>query len=197
MSVAIVPMAREFGWTASVAGLVQSAFFWGYALSQIPGGYLTSRIGGRTVLPGGVGLWSGATTMLPLLAGSVPGLCFSRAAVGLGEAMAPSAATDMVSRVIDNSQRARAISFIFAGLHVGSLVGLLIAPVLIEQFGWYVILVKDLFAAVPTNASQAERVLRLWWRRLGLVRGMGAAGGSLCGAGPSDGCQAVWSADRR
>lgn len=139
MSVAIVPMAREFGWTASVAGLVQSAFFWGYALSQIPGGYLTSRIGGRTVLPGGVGLWSGATAMLPLLASSVPGLCFSRAAVGLGEAMAPSAATDMVSRVIDNSQRARAISFIFAGLHVGSLLGLLIAPVLIEQFGWYVV----------------------------------------------------------
>lgn len=140
MSVAIVPMAREFGWTASVAGLVQSAFFWGYALSQIPGGYLTSRIGGRTVLPGGVGLWSGATAMLPLLASSVPGLCFSRAAVGLGEAMAPSAATDMVSRVIDNSERARAISFIFAGLHVGSLLGLLIAPVLIEQFGWYVVL---------------------------------------------------------
>lgn len=138
MSVAIVPMAREFGWNASVAGLVQSAFFWGYALSQIPGGYLTSRIGGRTVLPGGVGLWSGATAMLPFLAGSLPGLCFSRAAVGLGEAMAPSAATDMVSRVIDNSERARAISFIFSGLHVGSLLGLLIAPVLIENFGWYV-----------------------------------------------------------
>ena len=29
-----------------------------------------------------------------------PGLCFSRAMVGLGEGVAPSAATDMVARVI-------------------------------------------------------------------------------------------------
>lgn len=34
MSVAIIPMARDFGWSPSVAGVVQSSFFWGYALSQ-------------------------------------------------------------------------------------------------------------------------------------------------------------------
>jgi ACS family sodium-dependent inorganic phosphate cotransporter len=29
MSVAIIPMAQDYGWSPSVAGLVQSAFFWG------------------------------------------------------------------------------------------------------------------------------------------------------------------------
>ena len=64
------------------------------------------------------------------------GLYASRALVGLGEGVAPSGATDMVARVIAKNERARAISFIFSGLHVGSLLGLLVAPPLIENFGW-------------------------------------------------------------
>jgi ACS family sodium-dependent inorganic phosphate cotransporter len=59
ISVAIIPMAHEFGWSSTVAGLVQSSFFWGYLLSQIPGGYAASLLGGRKVLPAGVGVWSG------------------------------------------------------------------------------------------------------------------------------------------
>ena len=36
-------------------------------------------------------------------------------------------------------ERSRAISFIFSGLQVGSLAGLLVAPPLIEHFGWEVV----------------------------------------------------------
>jgi ACS family sodium-dependent inorganic phosphate cotransporter len=136
MSVAIIPMAQEYGWSAGVAGLVQSAFFWGYILCQLPGGYLASAVGGRAVMPAGVGLWSLATAAVPLLAGTVPGLCAARAAVGLGEAVAPSAATDMVARVVPAGERSRAVAFVFGGLHVGSVLGLLAAPVLIERLGW-------------------------------------------------------------
>ena len=75
ISVAIIPMAKAFGWSPTVAGLVQSSFFWGYMVSQIPGGYVNSRYGGRTVLPIGVGLWSGATAAVPVLAGTIPGAC--------------------------------------------------------------------------------------------------------------------------
>ena len=75
ISVAIIPMAKAFGWSPTVAGLVQSSFFWGYIVSQIPGGYVNSRFGGRTVLPIGVGLWSGATAAVPVLAGTIPGAC--------------------------------------------------------------------------------------------------------------------------
>ena len=47
LSVAIIPMSHQFGWNSSTAGLVQSSFFWGYALSQLPGGWLAKIIGGR------------------------------------------------------------------------------------------------------------------------------------------------------
>ena len=45
----------------------------------------------------------------------------------------------MVARVISQDERSRAMSFIFGGLHVGSLLGLFVAPPLIEHFGWPVV----------------------------------------------------------
>ena len=69
MSIAIIPMAKDFGWNSSIAGLVQSSFFYGYLLCQIPGGFVTQRFGGKKVMPVGVGAWSIATCLVPVLAG--------------------------------------------------------------------------------------------------------------------------------
>jgi ACS family sodium-dependent inorganic phosphate cotransporter len=49
LSVAIIPMSHQYGWNSSTAGLVQSSFFWGYAMSQLPGGWLAKLFGGRFV----------------------------------------------------------------------------------------------------------------------------------------------------
>lgn len=136
ISIAVIPMAKDFGWSPSTIGIIQSSFFYGYLLSQIPGGYAANRWGGRRILPWGVGIWSLATASVPLLAGTLFGLCVSRAAVGLGEGIAPSAATDIVARAIDPRNRSRAISIIFGGLHVGSLLGLTVAPIIISQWNW-------------------------------------------------------------
>jgi ACS family sodium-dependent inorganic phosphate cotransporter len=157
ISVAIIPMAEEFGWSPTTAGLVQSSFFCGYLLSQLPGGLASSLLGGRRVLPAGVAMWSAATAGVPFLASTIPGLFLSRAAVGLGEGVAPSAATDIVARIIDTAERSRAISFIFGGLHVGSLLGLAVAPVVIEQLGWPVVFY--LFGGLGLAWSA-------WWQRL-------------------------------
>lgn len=43
MSVAVIPMAEELGWSASDRGLVSSAFFWGYSATQVPAGYLSTK----------------------------------------------------------------------------------------------------------------------------------------------------------
>lgn len=136
MSVAIIPMAKEFGWSPSVAGIVQSSFFYGYMASQIPSGWLANKFSGRLVLPGGVALWSAFTAAVPLFSAMVPTLCVSRAAVGFGEGVAPSAVNDIVVKSVPKRERGRSMSTIFGGLHVGSILGLLLAPPLIAEYGW-------------------------------------------------------------
>ncbi len=136
ISVAIIPMAKDFGWSPTIIGLVQSSFFYGYLLSQLPGGYASSRFGGKNVLSAGVGLWSLSTACIPFAAGTIPGLFASRALVGLGEGLAPAAATDLIAKVVPLNQRSGATSFVFGGLHVGSLLGLTLAPWLIDTWGW-------------------------------------------------------------
>nr|GMC58629.1 pentatricopeptide repeat-containing protein At5g66520-like [Ipomoea batatas] len=106
LSVAIIPMSHQFGWNSSVAGLVQSSFFWGYALSQLPGGWLAKIFGGRKVLEVGVLVWSLATALVPILSGFMPALIFSRILVGIGEGVSPSAATDLIARHVNTIGRA-------------------------------------------------------------------------------------------
>jgi ACS family sodium-dependent inorganic phosphate cotransporter len=66
MSISILPMSREFNWSPSTVGLVQSSFFWGYLLTQIAGGIWADKVGGKRVLGLGVVLWSIATILTPI-----------------------------------------------------------------------------------------------------------------------------------
>ena len=97
----------------------------------------------------------GCFLCLMLICVSCAGLLGVRAAVGLGEGVAPSAATDMVARVIAPEERSRAIAFIFGGLHVGSLLGLLVAPVLIERFGWQTVRLLAFHSMLPPAVGNA------------------------------------------
>ena len=176
MSVAIIPMAHDFGWSPTTSGLVQSAFFAGYALTQVPGGYQAAKRGGAVILPLGVALWSAATAAVPLAAGTgaLPLLLLCRAAVGAGEGLAPSSATDMIARATPPSERARTVSFVFGGLHAGSLVGLLAAPPLIDAFGW---------RAVFYGFGGVGLLWCAWWREGGRREGAGAGPSSARSGG--------------
>ena len=65
ISIAIIPMAEDNGWSATVQGAVMSAFFLGYVTLQIPAGYLSDRFGGKWVLGLGVLFWSLFTLLTP------------------------------------------------------------------------------------------------------------------------------------
>jgi len=137
MSVAVIPMAHELGWSALDRGLVSSSFFWGYTATQLPGGYIATKVGGAKVLAAGVCLWSLGTLIAPPAAQvSLLALCCSRVLVGLGEGVAPSAATTVLARLMPPNERSRAVSMVWGGLDVGSAVGLLLSGPLIRCYGW-------------------------------------------------------------
>src|SRR5882672_7600947 len=84
ISVAIIPMATDKGYDAVPQGWVLSSFFWGYLVSQLIGGWMADRFGGKKVLAFGVTAWSLATLVTPLAAASFAPLLAARALLGIG-----------------------------------------------------------------------------------------------------------------
>eukprot|EP00798_Chlamydomonas_sp_ICE-L_P016886 gene16886-23161_t len=136
LTLAILPMADEMGWNPTTTGLIQSSFFYGFLLMQVPGGAIASKLGGRRVLPVGVSVWSLATFLAPLLSTSFGPFCASRVLMGLGEAVAPSSIVDILGKSVPKEERASAVATAFGGLHIGSIIGLLACPPIIDAFGW-------------------------------------------------------------
>jgi len=137
LSVAILPMATQYGWDAADIGLIQSSIFWGYAATTILGGVLAKQFGGKRVLLFAVVLFSTATILGPSAASvSTQVFTATRVLVGIGEGLAPGAALTLVASWIPASERSRAIATLGSGKNAGSIVGLLLAPLIISAFGW-------------------------------------------------------------
>ena len=89
LSIAILPMAAEYGFSDSTKGLVAAAFSLGYCAGLLPAGVLSAISSPKTVLAGGLVLWSAAQAATPAAAEwCLPALLAARATMGIGEAAA-------------------------------------------------------------------------------------------------------------
>ncbi|KAL5710403.1 Sodium-dependent phosphate transport protein 1 [Ranunculus cassubicifolius] len=137
MSIAILPMSAEFGWSPTTVGLIQSSFFWGYLLTQVAGGIWADRIGGKFVLGFAVIWWSIATALTPVAAKlGLPYLLVVRAFMGIGEGVAMPAMNTILSKWIPVAERSRALALVYSGMYLGSVTGLAFSPFLIHKYGW-------------------------------------------------------------
>src|SRR5689334_4018350 len=62
LSAAAPHLSKELSIPADQMGFILSAFFWSYALLQIPAGWFADRFGQKIGLGASVGLWSIATS---------------------------------------------------------------------------------------------------------------------------------------
>lgn len=85
INLSIVQMGADLSLDASKLGIILSAFFFGYAFMQIPGGWLADRFGSRKVIIAAVLMWS-VFTGLTGLAWSLTSLFLVRFVFGLGKA---------------------------------------------------------------------------------------------------------------
>lgn len=137
MSVAILPMSAQFEWDDGVKGAVSSAFFAGYMLTNLAGGYLANRYSAKGVLAAGVVLWSFFTLATPMAAaGSLPELMAVRAIMGVGEGCAYPCVQNIVRDAVPLSARSRALAFIYSGHQLGTIASYVASPVLIATLGW-------------------------------------------------------------
>jgi MFS transporter, ACS family, solute carrier family 17 (sodium-dependent inorganic phosphate cotransporter), other len=137
MSVAIIPLAREFGYGSAKQGVVLSAIFWGYIWTQLAGGWMSDRFGGHRVLAAGVAIWSLATFIMPPAAAvSFAALFATRVLLGLGEGVNFPAIHSLTARWTLPSERARVLSVNYSGMYVGTVLALSLSPIIIRALGW-------------------------------------------------------------
>ena len=137
ISVAIIPMAEEFGWDQTTRGIVLSSFFYGYLATQVFGGWLADRFGGKIVLGIGVVWWSVFTLITPPAAAvSFTVLFLARVGMGLGEGVAFPAIYNLYARWIPRQERARAAALNASGVPLGTVGALLLTPTIVIALGW-------------------------------------------------------------
>ncbi len=137
ISVAIIPLARQFGYNSAAQGLVLSAVFWGYLWTQLVGGWMADRFGGHRVLAAGVAIWSLATFVTPIAAAATfSALLAARVLLGLGEGVNFPSIHSLTARWTLPTERARVLSVNYSGMYVGTVMALSASPLIIKFFGW-------------------------------------------------------------
>jgi len=133
ISFAEVFIKEDLGLTDTQVGWMLSAFFWTYALGQVPCGWLADRFGARVMLTIYILLWS-LFTGLTGAAGVFSALLAMRFGFGLGQAGAYPTSANLVSKWIPFSGRGSASSIIAFGGRMGGALAPLLTALLIVQF---------------------------------------------------------------
>ena len=136
VSVTIIPMAADFGWNPEQQGRVLSSFFVGYLLTQVAGGWLAERYGGKMVLGLGVVFWSLFTLLTPIAAaGGMVALLVTRILMGVGEGVTFPSIYALFGRG-PATERSRAVGILFSLIPLGSVFALLATPWIVGHYGW-------------------------------------------------------------
>lgn len=128
-------LGKEHGWTPVILGTVLAAFFWGYAVSPIPGGWLADRFGGKKVVGFGSIWWSLCTLLTPI-GRTASGFVVFRVLLGLGEGVNSPGLQSLVARWIPLKERTRAVSIYLTGSPIGTIVALPLSTWIIAKWGW-------------------------------------------------------------
>lgn len=122
LSVAAPQLQQHFGLGNAQLGLLFSAFFWAYALLQIPSGVLLDRFGVTRIGRLSILLWS-AASMLTAIAGGFVGLLLARVMLGAAEAPGFPANAKAVGYWFPLAERATATAIFDAAAKFSNVIG--------------------------------------------------------------------------
>jgi ACS family glucarate transporter-like MFS transporter len=148
LSIAGKYIQDEFFFSTEKMGWIFSAFLLGYALCQIPGGWLGDRFGARNMLTAAI-LWWSAFTALTAIApqlqqtlhvaqwlGVAGSLMVVRFLVGVGEAASAPNANKIVSRWMGATDRATGTSFTLLGIGLSGAMAPVLITWMMQRWGW-------------------------------------------------------------
>ncbi|CAI5455815.1 unnamed protein product [Caenorhabditis angaria] len=124
-------------WSPMTQGVVLSSFFYGYIISQLPGGYLAYQHGGKTLFFAGTFGTAIFTLLTPPLARMGYGmLVFARFMEGLLEGVTYPAMHVIWSHWAPPLEQTKLATFAFSGSYFGTVLAMPLSAYLGEQFGW-------------------------------------------------------------
>lgn len=135
LSVAAPQLQHEFGLNAAEIGLLFSAFFWSYALLQIPAGMLLDRFGVTRVNRWGTFLWSIASGAIALMSG-YGGIIAARVLLGAAEAPGFPASSKATGYWFPRRERSLATALFDAAAKFSNVIGVPLVAFVIVRFGW-------------------------------------------------------------
>ncbi|XP_004520753.1 putative inorganic phosphate cotransporter isoform X2 [Ceratitis capitata] len=148
LSVAIVAMTdrnstngdlKVYDWNEGTKSYVLSSFFWGYIITQIPGGHIAQKYGAKNLLLIGITLCSILTLLTPLAVefGGWQLLFALRVVQGLLQGSVHPATHAMLAKWSPVEERGALSTFCYSGSQFGTVVILAISGVIAESaLGW-------------------------------------------------------------
>ncbi|XP_035662120.1 sialin-like [Branchiostoma floridae] len=131
----------KFSWDPITQGRIIGAYSYGHVFSQVMGGFLEARFGGKKVLGLSILLSSVLTLLTPAAAFAGDWWLFVvRVVVGFVQGVVLPGTFGVLSRWAPYQERGRLLAIIFAGETLGVFVGFSLTAYLITQFGWAVTL---------------------------------------------------------
>jgi MFS transporter, ACS family, D-galactonate transporter len=146
LSIVADTLMRELHFRPDQMGLLLSAFFWTYALFQIPAGLLVDRYGIRRTYAAAFLLWSLASASIALSHG-LPDILSARLALGLAESVGPVASLAFIRGNFSERESGLPVSIYIGGQMLGPALGTLLGASLLAAFGW-----RNLFAVTGLGA---------------------------------------------
>jgi len=135
-NVLLDPIREEFHLSDTVMGLLSGfAFVAFYSAMTFPVARLADRYNRRNIVVTGLTIWSAMTAFSGLVANTLQ-LTIARIMVGFGESMGSAPGHSLLSDFFPKEKRPKAFSIYSGGLHIGILLGYIIAGLVGQMLGW-------------------------------------------------------------
>ena len=135
ISFALPLISTELHLGPEAKGVLLSAFFWSYALLQIPMGILADRVNLRWLYAAAFTLWSVSQGLMGFATGLGTLIAF-RVLLGIGEAIYLPGGSKIVSLLFRPSERGLPCGLFDAGTRTGLVIEGVLVPWMLVHYGW-------------------------------------------------------------
>jgi ACS family sodium-dependent inorganic phosphate cotransporter-like MFS transporter 6/7/8 len=128
----------EFHWSPETIGYVDASFFWGYIITQLPGGFLASRFPANRLFGTAIFISSCLNMLIPAATELDPvAVIFVRVIQGLVEGVTYPSCHGIWRYWAPPLERSRLATLAFCGSYGGAVLGMPVSGYLAQWVGWW------------------------------------------------------------